>query len=875
MRLFELILQNISPRQIAREVTSSIVNARGGNIITVTAKNLLHSIMDAIGYNYYVSTIEIESLNFQWLDQEAMAYSFSYDYNNFDRFQQFLEEICKEMNDKNLKEELIAINEIFLSFCYSIVDEQWENRFWEPFSLISYSLLISMHKIRKSLTAAGDANLVLDRLCHKLFEIAQKGLGHPDSHPTILKGLSVLLGRDYNYFSSHNPNIFKFYSNCMEYEFCRTSGALFVYMQNALENTNVPDEEKRNLVNYLTDPDMIKVYCVFAQQFSKNQVFCLLKFLNSLLSHLPLLECFSRDQVHIILSNALNDSNKARVQAVNFYLTFMRKSKFTNKLIFRDILEFLMMKSNGTEILDCFIESLWDEFPYITELDAYLKVLQKSDWNVKILSVAAQATLRVYKRLYEECDNNDQYPARLSKFLLKLPTLLMLLKDKWQIRGILSHVYSITDFEKAQFTIKEFPIAADRYVKYARRYLNKNGEDYSIIHNTSHNMFQLMYYFDMHEEMEEFADEVYSKYQEVVPNLDQLTSTQIVKFQNTLVMLLNASNIPSAINEEKLFELLRSLQPHLYESNTFQELSAKFNCFLEPFALGIYSAVCIRILSVISIQMTTDDAKIENAVLLHQVYPFMTYLIKRLENSNHSNETIVFIEAAIGVLCDLYINFKFELERYVYHILVNSVNLHAFEAPKASNDDRLRQLELQGNILKSFNSMHKFVDIPVAITWKIAIHFGMVQKFDTELTELMDILLEYNSERFQKPSLFAYIIPVAIFNLYQRQVPLHKFQKALRAHKNYVEEKIKDGTDRIMKIHIVLTMVDMIERSIKAGEFNIQPNRMELLSNMNILLTDIYQKDSNLILTQTRRLEGHALTAKEHQTLTSFQEQLT
>lgn len=50
-----------------------------------------------------------------------------------------------------------------------------------------------------------------------------------------------------------------------------------------------------------------------------------------------------------------------------------------------------------------------------------------------------------------------------------------------------------------------------------------------------------------------------------------------------------------------------------------------------------------------------------------------------------------------------------------------------------------------------------------------------------------------------------------------------------------------------MKVHIVLTMIDMIERAIQGGDIQQQSNRVELLSNMNILLTDVYRNESNLM----------------------------
>ncbi|XP_055855807.1 uncharacterized protein LOC129919029 [Episyrphus balteatus] len=866
MRLFESILQNISPQKIARNVVTTFTNPHDSNITSITAKNILHSMMDAIGFNYYVTMNEIQTNYFEWPEQESMSYRFKYDKSIFDRYLDFLKDFIKEMNQSDLLNEIITIIDIFLNF-FNAIDEQLGDRFFEPFSLISFSLLQAMHRIRKRLN---EPILVLDTICHKLFQNSEKGLGYPDSHQTIFKGICVLLGRDYNYFSFFDKNIFNFYCKCMEYEYSTTSGALFIYMHNALEKST---SERTNLVNFLTDEKLIKAYCVFAQQNGKNQVFALLKFLNSLLDHLPVLECFSREQVHIIFSNALRDSKKNRDQAVKFYLTYMRKS-FTNKFILRDIIDFLVIKANGTDILDCFIYTLWDEFPYITELDPYLKILQKVDWDVKILSVAAQVAIRVYQKLYQEYDSNDDYPLRLSKFLLKIPSLMMLLKGKWQIRGILLNIYSIIDFEKANFTIKDFPIAADRYIKYAQRYLKKDGEDYSIVQNTVHIMLQLMDHLNMQDEIEDFAKSVYLKYNQLVSQLDELTESQIMSLQNTLIMLSNLADTPLALEEENLLDLLSSLKTHLIESNKFQELSDTFNCFLGTLAITTYSG-CINDISMLCSQITPEDTSTASTILMNHVNPFLKYLLDYLENSNLSNARIFYNEAAIRALCDLYIVFNFKLERQVYYILVNCVNFHVFEAPMESSD-RLRQLELRKNILKSFNLMHKSVEIPVAITWKIILHFGMTQHFEKELTELMDILFEYNSARFKKPSLFAYIVPVAIFNLFQSHVPIPKFQKALRAHKSYVEEKqFSDGSNRIMKVHIILTMVDMIEKTIKTGEINKQTNRMHLLSNLSVLLTDVYQTESDLILSQTRRLETHSLTPAELRTLSSFQDQLT
>ncbi|KAM7347884.1 sisters unbound [Cochliomyia hominivorax] len=150
----------------------------------------------------------------------------------------------------------------------------------------------------------------------------------------------------------------------------------------------------------------------------------------------------------------------------------------------------------------------------------------------------------------------------------------------------------------------------------------------------------------------------------------------------------------------------------------------------------------------------------------------------------------------------------------------------------------LQALEYQRLMLRQFTEMHKYsgVKIESNSVWKLCIYYGMFKHhFQEELKSLLITLANYRLK------IYKHIISVLIYNLYKQTPNLRHVTIVfiLKQHKHLIDNDIQVESAELLKVHVVLLVLQILEKALSVQHLKLGHNRLEALKHLNIFIEDL------------------------------------
>ncbi|XP_013112201.2 uncharacterized protein LOC106090520 [Stomoxys calcitrans] len=904
MQYLAALKANIGAEIVARDFVQELVLAslQTGDLNLDLACSFVNNSLLAIGIQGQITPEQVEEANegrsnYQWPAEQLQIYSFPYNKFEFARVEKFLQDLCKEVdkqnddyietldaednNDEGAEgsdnlsplELLMHMMAVWCSVYKHLLKENtWgtAQMFEEPLARINVCLLEGIHKLRKKYRSVFP---VLDNICSRLYLSAMQGLRYKQSNDKIFSQLLELMCEDLDFFKENE--IMEFFYEVCSLEYWPSILKLYEHLQkmlNELEGTSL-----KILTNVLIHEKMLKVYFTVmvsrrSSRYDVKQQEGVLKLLQILQGKLLTLDCFSHVFIEAILNLVLSPKTNISILASNVYLALMQR-RVTDNLILMHILEFYL--DHVTSVLNFkeFVMRFYKNFPYIANIAHLIELASNNEYSYDLHCLSSHIAVTIVELIFEL----EESPMdKVEPMLLVLPEMLDCV-DNQQCIGIVWGLFKHVPLEG----LKQQTL--DHLIHYGLKIFEcvENKFEYSLLMNIFINLHHCIQITNNWEQLELLSDTLAIKFDKLMSilrrNRDDNRNDLPLHFYRDLDGILKRFNILMKTKYDLIefpMGVIKSLQQYVLMEDALLPPKTQ-DSFMDIYALEICVSGFLKVLRRENPEYLTTSNSFTKALELSK------YLEKCLKNIKDFVKIPAFrLKAYICGLLNLYQYIPIALSQYQFitNILISLQQISTAELNSNVVPNEI-QLSHPMQTLKWYRVMflhyielHKYqhVEIKSNIVWKLCINYGKPHnKFNEELQQLLITLI---TSRF---NIYKHIIAVVIYNLYKQQPPLKNaaIVSLLKKHKHLIDNEASVESRDLLKIHIVLLVLEIVEKALSVLKGNSQQNRLLALKNLNIFLEDTHlsvAQAKDLILEQIAVFDKYAITREETEILQSF-----
>ncbi|XP_065365213.1 uncharacterized protein sunn [Calliphora vicina] len=907
MRFLTLLKSGVTVKNVALGFVQALLKEswQENELCLELTCDFINDTLAAIGLDCLITPEQIiAGGTYDWPLEQIQIYNFHHVEMDFKKLEEFLGELCylvqlqheifindlRELHeDDDLESPVEFLMQLIAVWCnvykqlQKLEDMQANKRFEEPLSRINFHLLLGMHELRKMYRL--DLHL-LDAICTRLYWSALEGLYYKQTHEMIFTGLLDIFSKDYDLFYASSSQTINFFYEAFSVQInTLTPLKLYQTLGQMLLEENISTSKMNILINFLIEPSMLQVYfsTFLAKRYkwfnnitTKNLVKIqheAVKFLNNLQSKLLTLDCFSREFMESVLNLIFKTQPITSNLVCHLYISMMKR-KFSDQMILKHIMDFYVRHLGSIFQLSSYIHAMYEHFEFLLNFNIFLEIITDVNTAEIIRLLSAHILVIVFEiKVSEEAASTKQ---ELQHLLQILPEIFENLHCQ-RTEGILLKVYSFIAIDKLKKP------ALDNFIHYAMGIFTHfaNNLEYPLLMNIFNIFHNILNFNQEWQHLEQLSDHLLHTYHEMIRDLKRLEQTPEKLSNATLV---NCNNLLKRFNiilktkydllDNNYLDIIRTLSHYFLYNPEIQSLINKDNFFLDLYALEIIISCMFKLLK----QQSDTNQNYTFFPEAQQLYKYLWLILK------NQDELLMLptvrIKTYFCSLLLLFTHLPFKFDSNVYRQLVQILIVVNFKNKTPSHKDGnesqqlhpLQCVEYQRVMLRQFTEMHKYqrVQIHTNMVWKLCIYYGMFKHtFQKELKDLLITLANYRLK------IYKHIISVLIYNLY-KQTPNLKHMtivSILKQHKHLIDNNINVDSSPLLKVHVVLLVLQILEKALSVQRLKAGHNRLEALKHLNIFIEDLdlnQLQAKELMQQEVTKMTHHLITADERKYLDNF-----